>query len=238
MKGRAIGAIFVVAMFSVTYFCFDGELFIPLLVMCFGMGLCELQALLHTNTLLFRNDYRFRASVPIECAVFITALLCCWLNGTRASGLVVLCCCISDTFAWAFGSAFGKNNRVKFLSDVSPKKSWVGFIAGFIGPAAVVIPGIAILEQLNLASFTTEMRRIAIIYACFAGLASEFGDLLESAAKRTLQVKDSCESLVQYPLARIVEAPLRGHGGYLDRFDSMAFCMIIMYGVQKIMPLV
>ena len=106
----------------------------------------------------------------------------------------------SDTFAYIFGCAFGKR---PLCQAVSPKKSIEGAVAGFIGCIIVVMYlGVYLLAFDILKTFILSM-----IIAIFAPL----GDLVESLLKRSFGVKDS------------------GHGGVLDRFDSVLFAIPITY---------
>jgi phosphatidate cytidylyltransferase len=103
---------------------------------------------------------------------------------------------INDTMAYLTGSLFGKTP----LSPVSPKKTWEGTIAGGILAIAVV----TILSKLILDTdylFTAFLSLIAVV-------TGNAGDLLESWIKRKANVKDS-------------GAIMPGHGGFLDRFDSL-----------------
>jgi phosphatidate cytidylyltransferase len=103
---------------------------------------------------------------------------------------------INDTMAYIVGSFIGKNP----LSKISPKKTWEGTIGGII--LSVII--ITFLGKLsNIYSWQHWM---AISLCC--AVAGTFGDLLESKIKRMARVKDS-------------GSLMPGHGGFLDRFDSM-----------------
>jgi phosphatidate cytidylyltransferase len=103
---------------------------------------------------------------------------------------------INDTMAYLVGSLIGKTP----LSKISPKKTWEGTVGGAI--LAVVV--MAFLGPLIVGGHTKDVAIIAAI----AAIAGTFGDLLESKLKRMAGVKDS---------GRIMP----GHGGFLDRFDSL-----------------
>ena len=104
----------------------------------------------------------------------------------------------NDTFAYLVGITFGKH---KLCERISPKKSWEGFFGGLIGTLAVAFAVSYFAEtQLNM----TEWFGFAAIVVIFGIL----GDLLESLIKRSIGVKDS-------------GAIMPGHGGLLDRFDSL-----------------
>ncbi|RYD82519.1 MAG: phosphatidate cytidylyltransferase [Sphingobacteriales bacterium] len=107
----------------------------------------------------------------------------------------------SDTFAYLAGRTFGKH---KLFPSVSPKKTWEGFIGGIIGTI-----GISILLYYSFGIFSIPVWiGLAIIISVF-GL---WGDLIQSMLKRSLELKDS-------------GTILPGHGGILDRFDSLLFCI-------------
>ena len=109
---------------------------------------------------------------------------------------------ICDTGAFFFGKKFGKK---KILPDVSPKKTWVGTIAGFMC-------SLVFLLTLNQAGYFSDIFSIVDVAALgiIAGLFGQFGDWAESLLKREAGVKDTSNFLA-------------GHGGILDRFDSLTF---------------
>lgn len=111
----------------------------------------------------------------------------------------------SDTFAYIFGCAFGKR---PLCQAVSPKKSIEGAVAGFLGCVVVVV----YLGSFYLGLDVIKMLILALIIAIFAPL----GDLVESLLKRSFGTKDSGNI---FP----------GHGGVLDRFDSLLFAIPIAY---------
>lgn len=106
---------------------------------------------------------------------------------------------INDTMAYIVGSLIGKTK----MTEISPKKTWEGTIGGIILAIGVmaVIGGL-----LNEWKSETMLHFMAI--AAIASIAGTFGDLLESKLKRAANVKDSGHFMP-------------GHGGFLDRFDSL-----------------
>ena len=131
-------------------------------------------------------------------------------RGELTLWMVLLGTWASDTFAYFFGIAFGKH---RFCS-VSPKKSMEGAAAGFVFAFAVA-GGIA-YHGLHT----------GLIPALLLGLTVAFfapvGDLIESILKRSFEIKDSGNF---FP----------GHGGVLDRFDSLLFAVPAVYYVMKLM---
>ena len=120
--------------------------------------------------------------------------------------LIVCSIWINDTLAYIVGSLIGKRQ----LSKISPKKTWEGTIGGII--LATIITGL-IFSNNNAdivnPYFLFEFSTISLyIIAAIAAIFGTFGDLLESKLKRMAGVKDSGNLMP-------------GHGGFLDRFDSM-----------------
>lgn len=103
---------------------------------------------------------------------------------------------INDTMAYIVGSLIGKTP----LSSVSPKKTWEGTIGGVI-LSVLIMWGIGSWSQSSSAWFWAAV-------AAIASVAGTVGDLLESKLKRMAGVKDS-------------GSIMPGHGGFLDRFDSL-----------------
>lgn len=102
-----------------------------------------------------------------------------------------------DTAAFFVGRALGRH---KLAPSISPGKSWEGFVGGTI--AGVAVSFFALYEQDVLEVWES------LAFGLAVAVASTLGDLFESAVKRDLDVKDS---------GRI----LGGHGGVLDRLDSL-----------------
>lgn len=123
-------------------------------------------------------------------------------------GLLVLGIFLSvwanDSFAYLFGSKFGKH---KLAPRTSPKKSWEGFIAGLVASMIFwvlmsFIPGVHMSIPL------------AALFGFICGLAGVLGDLAESRIKRNSGFKDS-------------GTIMPGHGGLLDRCDSLFLVSVV-----------
>jgi phosphatidate cytidylyltransferase len=113
---------------------------------------------------------------------------------------------IGDTSAMGFGKWLGKN---KLAPTVSPNKTVEGFIGGLIG---AMIIGIIMYYW----KFQTIQFYHIIILSLMCSIFGQIGDLVESMWKRSIGIKDS-------------SALIPGHGGMLDRFDSLLFASPIMY---------
>ena len=125
--------------------------------------------------------------------------------------LYVLCgAFISDTFAFLVGSKLGKT---KLAPDISPNKTVEGSIGGIVGVIIFYIIITVIGKEvlfININVFYWVLVGIA------AAVAGQFGDLTASAIKRYCKIKD---------FGNIMP----GHGGILDRFDSLMFVAPIVY---------
>jgi phosphatidate cytidylyltransferase len=122
---------------------------------------------------------------------------------------------IYDTLAYCAGSLFGKH---RLIERISPKKSWEGFLISLCLTSALSVL-FYYIPYFQTDSFTTIWQWTG--FAIVIILSATFGDLVESLFKRSCQVKDSGHILP-------------GHGGILDRFDSLLFAGpagAIYYGV-------
>lgn len=113
---------------------------------------------------------------------------------------------VGDTAAMGIGSWLGRH---KLAPGVSPNKTVEGFIGGLIG--AVLVGILMAFWRLSSIPITD---LIAVALGC--SLCGQLGDLVESMWKRSLGIKDS-------------SALIPGHGGMLDRFDSLLFAAPFMY---------
>lgn len=115
---------------------------------------------------------------------------------------------VCDSAAYFVGKAIGKH---KLFPRHSPKKTWEGAISGFLGGIA----GFVLTMYLLVPMFPVPK---SIIIGVIIGIFGQVGDLAESQLKRDAGVKDS-------------SAILPGHGGALDRFDSILFVapLILVY---------
>lgn len=113
----------------------------------------------------------------------------------------------SDTGAWFFGRRYGQH---KMNPRISPKKSWEGFVGGVLtGFVIGWIPTFFFLNEVSLV--------LVFLLCLLCPIVAEFGDLCFSSIKRFYQIKDFSKLLP-------------GHGGILDRVDSLLM-NILLFGV-------
>jgi len=123
----------------------------------------------------------------------------------------------SDSLAWLFGMLFGKNNRG--ILAASPNKSMAGFTGGVIGPVIIACCAAFFIPNIFPGAQTSAVSSIvgkAAVLGLLSGIAAIFGDLAESAVKRSSGMKDSGNLIP-------------GRGGVLDSIDSVAFAAPVFY---------
>lgn len=170
--------------------------------------------LLLTYTVATKNKFNFDdVSFSILATIYI-GMGFLYLIETREAGLVYIFYALfviwgTDSGAYFIGRAFGKR---KLWPEISPNKTKEGFGGGIL--SAVVI---AILFSLftNIDANLLPLILITIVLS----IAGQVGDLVESALKRHYDVKDS-------------GTILPGHGGILDRFDSLLFVVPLLHFLQ------
>lgn len=117
---------------------------------------------------------------------------------------IFLIAIITDTYAYIVGSLIGKH---KMLEVISPKKTWEGMIGGTIFAVAF-----GTVYYYLFVSATTPIYVIAIV-TLFLSILAQYGDLVFSAIKRYFGKKDFSNLIA-------------GHGGVLDRLDSVIFVLL------------
>lgn len=127
-------------------------------------------------------------------------------NGANYAIICLVLVWVSDTFAFFGGKLFGKH---KLAERISPKKTWEGSIIGFL---FTMFSGVVIWKFIYPDFTVWHWLSVTIIIGFFAQL----GDLFESNLKRSVKVKDSSNLIP-------------GHGGALDRFDSILFAVPALY---------
>jgi phosphatidate cytidylyltransferase len=153
------------------------------------------------------NDINFLQNSTIDFVRINSPLL---LAKDSESAWLVLSILISiwicDTAAFFAGKGFGKH---KLFERISPKKTWEGAIAGFIfGIIAFWASAEILIKDFPLIH--------SVVIGLIVGTFGQIGDLAESQLKRDAMIKDS-------------SAIIPGHGGFLDRFDSILFVMPLVY---------
>lgn len=149
----------------------------------------------------------FVAIYPGLLAGYLVALknLESFTNDTKMLMILFALVWINDSGAYFAGKSLGKH---KMSPRLSPNKTWEGAVGGFL---ATVILGVVVGVFV---SYFTVLEGLAL--GVVLGVAGPLGDLVESAIKRGANIKDS-------------GMLLPGHGGVLDRIDSVLVCAPILY---------
>lgn len=126
-------------------------------------------------------------------------------GGCELVWILFACTWASDTFAYFIGSAVGSH---RLAPSISPNKTFEGFLGSLVGTALTAVVVGTFLFGYPL----MQMATIGVILAIVATL----GDLVESAIKRYANIKDS-------------GFLIPGHGGVLDRFDSILYTAPVFY---------
>ena len=188
----------------------DGKIFLPYLLFIMLTMIAELYYKAPNPI----NNWAFTLFAQVYCAGFFSILNFIGAEpGTPGvmsyTPLFIMAIFIfvwlDDTGAYLVGSLIGKH---KLFERISPKKSWEGFFGGLI---------LSLASSQAFAWFAPEINRMNWLgLAATVVLFGTWGDLIESLLKRTLGVKDSGNVLP-------------GHGGMLDRFDSVMLAVPASY---------
>ncbi|MFC0581509.1 phosphatidate cytidylyltransferase [Micrococcoides hystricis] len=127
--------------------------------------------------------------------------------------MMVLLVVANDTFGYIFGVLFGKH---PMAPKISPKKSWEGFTGSVLGASAVGIGAMLLFD---------EPWWMGIAFGIAIAVTATAGDFSQSMVKRELQIKDFSQLLP-------------GHGGMMDRLDSVVFAAPATYGTYLILKFV
>jgi phosphatidate cytidylyltransferase len=125
--------------------------------------------------------------------------------------LIVVSIWVNDTMAYLVGSFIGRRP----LSIVSPNKTWEGTIAG-------IIISVLLIPTVTHAIFTDLSTNFVFLLCLVSTIAGTYGDLFESSLKRQAGVKDSGNMMP-------------GHGGFLDRFDSILLAVPFVWFLMDIL---
>ncbi|HPX83781.1 MAG TPA: phosphatidate cytidylyltransferase [Bacilli bacterium] len=129
----------------------------------------------------------------------------------------------TDTFAYLFGIKFGKH---KLCAEISPKKTTEGAVAGLVFGSLFGVASVFIFKIGNPANTAETFIIIggSLVISMIISCSVQIGDLVASKIKRTYEIKDFGKV---FP----------GHGGVLDRFDSLIYAGAVFYIIVQLMQL-
>ena len=141
------------------------------------------------------------------------------VNGTTLLLIPFIMAYCSDTGDYFIGVCFGKH---KMCPNISPKKSWEGFFGGI----CVAIIGMLVYALvLDHAADYDVKYYLVVLYGLVGALGSVYGDLMMSVIKRQVGIKD---------YGKLIP----GHGGILDRFDSVLITAPLTEALLLLIPMV
>ncbi len=222
--GIALGVVVILSLITPNAF-----LFRILFVAVCGMAILELY-MAHRRQV----NFDFIADDRVLVFEYAAIIVACYTVGTQLSitdiWLVLVGAITADTFAYLIGSAMhGLFFRSRPFPKTSPKKSWEGIIGGYVACMLVLLGVLLAIEK----PVSTESLMFVFLCPGF----SIIGDYLASFCKRLLNIKDSNECIMEsnFVIPKFVERFMSGHGGYLDRIDSitMVACLMLFLRIGK-----
>lgn len=211
-----IGVLGILAYYAVLYFCGTGNYLIM-------AAIFTMLAIMTSYVFAFPKFVANQVAASIFAFAYVPVLLSfIYLTRGLEHGIFVVWLILisswgSDTCAYCVGVLFGKHKMAPVLS---PKKSIEGAVGGVVG-AALLGALYGLFVQTRVTADITFWILFAIIGAAGA-LISMVGDLTASAIKRNFEIKD---------YGKLIP----GHGGIMDRFDSVIFAAPVIYFLATIM---
>lgn len=205
-----VGALGICAYYGVLYFAgLNGHvmLVLTLTISCFMLVYVFTFPKYQANQIMSAVFSFFYAPVMLSY-LYLTREL---KQGVYLIWLTFIGSWICDTCAYLAGRAFGKH---KLAPVLSPKKSIEGSVGGVLGAALVGF--LYALVLVNMGEIGHEMLYIYPVITTLCSLFSQVGDLAASGIKRNHEIKD---------YGKLIP----GHGGIMDRFDSVIFIAPIIY---------
>ncbi len=151
------------------------------------------------------NDMCFILVVSLILTIACKGIVYVYDLGSENVFYLILATYATDTMAYFSGYKFGKH---KMIPKISPKKTWEGALGGYLG---------GFIVSLIYAIFFTKLSfNFSLVTSMTLPIIAQIGDLSFSAIKRHYFVKD-------------FGSIFPGHGGVLDRIDSLLFCIICFY---------
>lgn len=191
--------------------CMDLPQYIFPLILAFFLAVLALYVITYP-------EYKDKDAMIVLFAFFYVAVLLSYVYQIRelkyGGALVVMifiCSWVNDTCAYCVGVKLGRH---KMTPKLSPKKSIEGLIGGIAGSTII-----AAVYGIFFNKYVYELSNAPVIFAIIGAIGAGFaviGDLTASAIKRNNEIKD---------YGRLIP----GHGGILDRFDSIIFTAPIIY---------
>ena len=191
-----------------------GPIFLVLIVLLYGQALAAIIVTAAVVAMSLREFIKNKGSEHSIALAYFFLFIIWWIHiaiwflllpyplSVQMLAAVAVISVLSDVCAFFFGNYIGKHHLPKWLND---HKSWEGVSGQIVG---AVIGGFVVIHILTIS--------ISPVLIVFIGIASAFGDLANSAAKRSLAIKDWGNTIP-------------GHGGLLDRLSSLSLAIAVSF---------
>lgn len=209
-----------VAIYPLWYFLgYKGILIALSLSICLALAVFTFKAEMELKDLLATIFSLIYPMALVSLAFALSREFPC--GGTFAISFAIFLPVFSDTFAYLIGSTLGKR---KLCPSISPKKTVAGAIGGLLGSVLCAVTFFLLFDlyaviPVGYVSFSDSVAVRAVVFIVLGivgGVLAEIGDLAASRIKRTMNIKDFGNI---FP----------GHGGVLDRLDSIMFTLVMFF---------
>lgn len=209
-----------VAIYPLWYFLgYKGILIALSLSICLALAVFTFKAEMELKDLLATIFSLIYPMALVSLAFALSREFPC--GGTFAISFAIFLPVFSDTFAYLVGSTLGKR---KLCPSISPKKTVAGAIGGLLGSVLCAVTFFLLFDlyaviPVGYVTFSDSVAVRAVVFVVLGlvgGVLAEIGDLAASRIKRTMNIKDFGNI---FP----------GHGGVLDRLDSIIFTLVMFF---------
>lgn len=209
-----------VAIYPLWYFLgYKGILIALSLSICLALAVFTFKAEMELKDLLATIFSLIYPMALVSLAFALSREFPC--GGTFAISFAIFLPVFSDTFAYLVGSTLGKR---KLCPSISPKKTVAGAIGGLLGSVLCAVTFFLVFDlyaviPVGYVTFSDSVAVRAVVFVVLGivgGVLAEIGDLAASRIKRTMNIKDFGNI---FP----------GHGGVLDRLDSIMFTLVMLF---------
>ncbi len=209
-----------VAIYPLWYFLgYKGILIALSLSICLALAVFTFKAEMELKDLLATIFSLIYPMALVSLAFALSREFPC--GGTFAISFAIFLPVFSDTFAYLVGSTLGKR---KLCPSISPKKTVAGAVGGLLGSVLCAVTFFLLFDlyaviPVGYVSFSDSVAVRAVVFVVLGivgGVLAEIGDLAASRIKRTMNIKDFGNI---FP----------GHGGVLDRIDSIMFTLVMFF---------
>lgn len=209
-----------VAIYPLWYFLgYKGILIALSLSICLALAVFTFKAEMELKDLLATIFSLIYPMALVSLAFALSRVFPC--GGTFAISFAIFLPVFSDTFAYLVGSTLGKR---KLCPSISPKKTVAGAVGGLLGSILCAVTFFLLFDlyaviPVGYVTFSDSVAVRAVVFVVLGivgGVLAEIGDLAASRIKRTMNIKDFGNI---FP----------GHGGVLDRLDSIMFTLVMFF---------